>query len=449
VIDSKALLLEAGKLADSEEDPDRAADICNQVLFEEPDNPSALFILGTVFLRAGRHVQAMQLLKRCTELHPKDPRGWKQLSICYTEIGRYDEGLRLAERAVSVRRDADTLANLAYTKATAGDWQGCAQYTREALKLKPDEQAARDLKWNYAQYLLATKQWKEGWDAYRVTLRSKHRKEWQYGDSVEWMGEPDAVLMVTGEQGIGDEVMAASVVPDAAKACKRFIFDCDHRLQALFQRSFPDVLVTGQRRNQTTVLPVMPTHHKSLFGLAELFRNSDGDFSRLPFLVPNPDYLRMFRALLGDGVIGLAWSGGLLRTGVEPRTAGLNAFLPLLRRGGRYLSLQYKDDAAEVAEFERQHGIKVMRVPWVTQCRDMDVVAALIAACDEVVGVHTAALHLSSAMGVPTTTLAHKGSGWRYAPDELVWYPKTTKLHKKRSGESWRDCVSRLVEMRK
>jgi hypothetical protein len=52
---------------------------------------------------------------------------------------------------------------------------------------------------------------------------------------------------------------------------------------------------------------------------------------------------------------------------MEPRTAGLTAFLPLLRKGGKFVSLQYKDDAEEVKALEAQHGITVRRLPWVTQ----------------------------------------------------------------------------------
>jgi ADP-heptose:LPS heptosyltransferase len=157
----------------------------------------------------------------------------------------------------------------------------------------------------------------------------------------------------------------------------------------------------------------------------------------------------MFRQRFkGRKVIGLAWSGGLPRTGKEPRAAGLNAFLPLLKRGGEFLSLQYTDDVAEIHQLEQEHGIKIHRLPWVTRGQDMDLLAALLAACDEVVGVHTTALHLASALGVKTTTLVHRGSGWRYAPEELLWYPESTKIWRKKTGESWRDCVERLAQSR-
>jgi ADP-heptose:LPS heptosyltransferase len=227
-----------------------------------------------------------------------------------------------------------------------------------------------------------------------------------------------------------------------------FILDCDARLESLFKRSFPNILVTPTRRERNVTLPVMPTHHKSMFGLGEMFRQKDEDFPRKPYLVPNPEDVQMFRdRFKGKKVIGLAWSGGLPRTGQEPRAAGLNAFLPLLKRGGTYLSLQYTDDTAEIEALKEQ-GIEVLQLPWVTRGQDMDLLASLLAACSEVIGVHTTSLHLASALGVPVTCLVHRGSGWRYSQDELIWYPKTTKVWRKKSGESWRDCIERLANDR-
>lgn len=446
-MNSQELVKQAGELADSEQ-PDEAMDLVNKVLRDEPDNVGALYVAGCVLLKAARQVQAVQTCKRICELKPRDPRGWGLLALCYGELHKYEESITVAEKALACRKDAKTLADAAYAHVNAGNWDIADRYSLEAIQLAKDDpekvDSLRDALIHQASIRLAKRDWQSGFEGFRRTLRTKWRKEWTYGDSKEWMGEKDAVVMVTGEQGLGDEIMAASVIPDAARACTRFILDCDHRLAPLFARSFTNVLVTPTRRSQEVKLPVLPTHHKSLFGLSELFRKHDQDFPRKPYLVPNPDYVRMFESLLYAKATGIAWSGGLPRTGMEARNAGLNAFLPLIRKGGTFVSLQYKDDAEEVAAFEREFGIKIIRLPWVTQSPDTDLLAGLIAALDNVVGVHTSALHLASAMGVPTTILTHKGSGWRYAPDELLWYPRTTKMHRKASGESWRDCIARL-----
>lgn len=444
----------AGELADADK-LDEAMELCNRVLLDEPDNPGVLYVIGTVLLKAARQVQAIQIAKRITHLCPNDFRGWSLLALCWGELCRYDESIKNAEKALKCKRMDKTLADLAYAHTNAGNWDLADKFCTEAMveaTTNPSPlstEAMTNCRVSNGYIQLAKGKWKEGFEGFRATLRSKWRKEWAYGDSLEWFGEPDAVVMVTGEQGLGDELMAASVIPDAQRHCKQFIFDCDARLATLFRRSFPGVLVTPTRREQNITLPVMPTHHKSLFGLGELFRQRDEDFPRKAYLVPDPEDVAMFRERFkGRKVIGLAWSGGLPRTGMEPRAAGLLSFLPLMKKGGEYLSLQYKCDLAEIAELEHRHGIKIHRLPWVTQGQDMDLLAALIASLDEVIGVHTTALHLSSALGVKTTTLVHKGSGWRYSGDDLIWYPPTTRLWRKGSGESWRECVERLARDR-
>lgn len=445
------LIKQAGDLVDANE-LDQALDLINKVLWTEPDNHLAVFVLGTALMKSGRNVQALQSLRRVVELQPKFVDGWSQLCICCGEMHRYDDAIRYARKALDLRRNHATLSDMAYACLSAGDYDEADRWSKEALRLNPDYD---DAKRHQGMIHLARQEWAPGWAGYKLTERSKYRKEYQYNDSQEWQAEPDAVVMVTTEQGLGDEIMAVGVVPDAAKACKKLVLDCDHRLYELYKRSFPNVLVTPTRRQQTVKLPIAPTHHKSLFGLCEFFRLKNEDFPRKPYLVANPQYRAMFRSLFDamgrdKRVIGLCWSGGLPRTGKEERTASLKAFWPLIRReDAHYVSLQYKDDEQEVKDFERETDVKVIRLPWAAQMPDMDLLAALVAELDEVVGVHTTVQHLAGALGVKSTVLTHRGSGWRYYPQELLWYPPSTQMWRKNRGETWRECVARLAESRK
>jgi hypothetical protein len=454
--DSKSLVKQAGELADNGQ-PDAAMEICNRVLLDEPDNVSAIYVAACVMLDAARHTQAIQMAKRCAELKPRDPRGWGLLSLCYGELSRYDESIQYAEKALALRRDCKTLADIAYAHTNAGNWEQADRLSLDAIKLATGDESAlgkdamRQALVSQAYIRLAYKDWQAGFEGFRRTMRTKWRKEREYTGpdgqvTKEWTGEADATLIVTGEQGLGDEIMAASMVPDACDAVKTFVLDCDARLAPLFKRSFPKAIIAPNRRDDAVRIPVMPTHHKTLFGLGEVLRKADWDFPREAYLKPREDYIAMFKALLDAPTIGIAYSGGLPRTGMEQRKAGLNAMLPLIRSHPecKFVSLEYKDDAEEVAAFHKNWGHKILRFPWVTQSPDMDLLAGLLAACDSVVGVHTSALHVAAACGVPTTFICHRGSGWRYAPDELLWYPPSTKLHRKRPGESWREAVGRL-----
>lgn len=459
------VVAKAGRLADGDpengvgQNPDAAMAIYMDVMLESPDHPGCLYGAGVVMREACRYPFALQLAKRICEVKPRDPRGWKLMSQIYGEMHRYDESIRYAEKALECQRNDYTLADYAYAHCNVGNYAKALAACDEALKQPAtalNREAMRNVMVTRGHCELGLGKWKEGFASFRATMRTKHRKERVYdtatGPTVEWNGEPDAVVVVTGEQGLGDEIMAAGMIPSVK--CRKFVFDCDERLAPIFARSFPDVIVTPTRRQDSLRTPVMPTHHKTLFGLGEIVRQSDADFPRVAYLKPDHNLRVMFQALRRQWsdkpLIGLAWSGGLPRTGMEQRRAGLNAFLPLIRRGdAEFVSLEYKDDAAEVAAFEAQYGFKVRRLPWATQGKDMDLLAALLAECTEVIGVATTALHLSSAMGVPTTIVTNRGLGWQFTPPELLWYPPTTRMWRKQSGESWRDSIARLVESRK
>ncbi len=50
-------------------------------------------------------------------------------------------------------------------------------------------------------------------------------------------------ILIYGEQGLGDQIMFASCLPDLLAEVAGCVLDCDPRLVGLFRRSFPDVTV--------------------------------------------------------------------------------------------------------------------------------------------------------------------------------------------------------------
>src|SRR6478609_4175540 len=73
--------------------------------------------------------------KRVCELKPKDPRGFGLLALCYGELHRYDESVRMAEHALSLKRTAKTLADAAYAHVNCGNWELGNKYSLDAIEL--------------------------------------------------------------------------------------------------------------------------------------------------------------------------------------------------------------------------------------------------------------------------------------------------------------------------
>ena len=85
------------------------------------------------------------------------------------------------------------------------------------------------------QQLVPNRHYDEGWRDYdyRMLLRSRPARLIPFR---EWEGGPldGRTLFVSAEQGLGDELMFASCVPELLARGARLHLECEHRLAALF-----------------------------------------------------------------------------------------------------------------------------------------------------------------------------------------------------------------------
>ena len=293
---------------------------------------------------------------------------------------------------------------------------------------------------------LAQGNWADGWKNYEYCLGGRFRKEVKVGDEPRWDGSPVDKLFIYGEQGLGDELMYASILPDAQKHAKQITLECDKRIKGLLQRSFPKIEVFGTRREQQFWA------HDRVFdagcgaaSLASLFRHDKADCPRKPYLVADPERRLQWRALFdswGKPVIGLTWSGGRAATHRKAREVGVEAFRPLIesRPDAVFVSLQYTDATEEI----KASGLPIRHIHRGSQSPDYDDTAAFVAELDSIVGIHTTVHHLAGGLGVPSTILVPSRPMWNYATgDRLPWYAEQV-FHRQKQHETWADCVKRL-----
>jgi tetratricopeptide (TPR) repeat protein len=84
-----------GRMQDAEK-------ILRKTLAEDPDNPRALRMLGTIALEANRFKAARRMLERAVELDPAFVMGWNDLANFHMKQDRYDEALDMVRRALEL-----------------------------------------------------------------------------------------------------------------------------------------------------------------------------------------------------------------------------------------------------------------------------------------------------------------------------------------------------------
>jgi hypothetical protein len=312
-----------------------------------------------------------------------------------------------------------------------------------------------------------------------------------------WTGErlPSGRLLLWGEQGVGDEIMFAGLLPDVILTGSRITLDCDPRLQPLFARSFPEIevissprrapdptpgpeLVYGQNsrlrtpseRNEVESknLPLAepsaervgeresrPAYvsaeeagvvaHLPTGSLPGLFRTTESAFaaSTSPYLKPHPDERDRFRSRYFDGrhLVGLAWQTRNRKTG-RKRSIELSALASLFELPGiRWVSLQYGgfDDLEQQAA---RAGAPVLVDRAVDQFADIDLFAAQVSAMDCVLTVDNSTAHLAGALGIPVWLMLPFAADWRWQqkrPNSL-WYPSMRLFRQPRPGD-WQSPI--------
>lgn len=202
----------------------------------------------------------------------------------------------------------------------------------------------------------------------------------------QWDGRPYgpgvAKLLILGEEGIGDEVMHASVIPEAIVRLGRagVVYECSPRIHGIVRRSFG---IEVHARRPLNEVRSRISHWIAQGDLSAMFRKDLAHFPGKPYLKADParvDEMREFVASLPRPLYGISWQG---KHGfVEPQT--------LMQLAGTYINLQY-DALAPSGVVEPPIDLKM----------DLEGVFALITLLDKVLTVPTSVVHFAGSMGVP------------------------------------------------
>lgn len=391
---------------------DKAMDLLKKEMQRSADDPRCISLAGHIYEKANNTPIAYNLFKMATTLQPTEASHWLNYGRCAQDLWMSQEAERAYTRALSqTTRDSTRIyiyANLGTMFIDNGDYDGAEKWVERSLKIDPQGKCALA---NKGFIQLAKGNWAEGWANYANNIGTDARKIVQYAKESLWDGSECDTLVLYGEQGLGDEICFASMIEDTAKRCRKLVIDCDHRLEALYKRSFPMATIYGTRHAKKAVWAEddKAVDYSLPIGQAAQFLRSDPKrCPQEPYLFADPDRVAMWKALWktkGKPVIGIAWSGGIYRTASDTRLAPLSEWADLLDIDAHFVSLQYK---------EGETHPKVHEYPYATRTRDYDDTAALVASLDLVVAVPTTVVHLAGALGTRVIAMHGPHDCWKY-----------------------------------
>ena len=444
--------------------PKPAESFFRQVLAQEPERLEALVNLANLLRAESQFDAAEALLKPALSRFPDTPELWLTLGSVYREMGDVVRAEEHYRRALALRPDyPPALGNLADVLADDGKLDKALALYARVLAQQPENAQAR---LNRAVLHLLNGNLKDGWRDYEARLALTHRAPRPDRALSRWSGASlrNTRLLVRAEQGIGDQLMFASLIPElAARAAREggsVVLECETRLGALFARSFPTVEVKASRIETRDGIPTArydwldnddgKTVAIGLGSLSEILRN---DIARFPathrYLVPHASetehWGKAFRQAGHGPWTGFCWRSGLSGGARDVQYAPLAAWAEFLRTlPGTLVCAQYDARKEELSLLETMSGRKIFVPAGLDQKNELDRTCAMLAALDAVVSAPTAVSWLAAGAGVPTAKVLYDTSWTSFGQPHEPFAPSCVLMMPEKRGD-WANAFAKTV----
>lgn len=430
-----------------------ARDILFHALELDPNFKEARINLSGVLQELDLKKEQLENALETVRIDPKSALAFSNLGTALNDNGFLSESRHAFETALMLDPKLNTAKfNMAKVASRMGDYQGAIKGLEELVALEEKTGGAEiDLfRYNLAEDYLKIGRLTEGWDAYDLGFSEKiplliARHPLRQFSVPRWEGQPLADherLMVWREQGIGDEVMFGTLLPNLHRIGGYVILECEDRLASLFARTFPKFEVRRQffdpsQRNAQTRTDY--DYQIPIGSLAKYFLNSPDDFSKTnQYLLLDEKKVNDFKERLSSfakkKLVGICWRSGLLSISRNQDYTVVDDWADILSDPEvMFVNLQYGECEEELVNIEKKLNISIVRWNDVDLKNDIESVCAIIKNLDLVISVGTAVAQFSGAVGTPTILLARFDWPLLGQRDAYPWFPSISPLVVERS----------------
>lgn len=415
-----------------------------------PESSAALYHLGLGNQAARKYASAAVAFKRALDLAPENATARDlaafELNVGYNLhlAGRTREGLPFVEKAAEHWPDWSLAwLDLSQMYATVGRLDDALRCARKAVDLDPTESRAQ---MSLAFALFANQMWGAGFAAYEARFRFK-LPELLTIPYPRWTGQPVDTLFIQGEQGLGDTLMMMRYLPVACARAKRTIICVQKELKTLVESHVPQgVEVHGM----PTVFPADADAWCAMMSLPLILQTTVGalaeDLSsrfKAPYISAPVNWDRDKKP--SGFHVGIVWSGDPAHDLDHWRSIPFDVLMPLFEVPGvRWHSLQMGERAKDLNE--GWHGLIKDHSGDITNMADT---ARIIAGLHLVITVDTAVAHLAGAMNKAVWLLVNgQGTDWRWGGtgESSPWYRSMTLFRKPLDDYTWHETVRGVAD---
>lgn len=434
----------AGVIAVLSGDKDNALIYFNKAIELNPKNANAFSNKSNLLSDAGQFDEAIELLERAAKLDFKNYEIPNNLGNIFQKLDRYDKAIESYEKAIELNPHyADAYNNLgnAYKKLKKSDL--AIKCFESAININPNHY---DSIMTLGCSLLESFNFQDGWKKYesRLFMQTKFISSKPYWNGIE----KSSKLLIVGEQGIGDQILHASMLSHFDRTKHKIIVAIDNRLIPIFSRSFPNYSFIDLNKE---IDEGIYDEYVMMGSLGKVFRGALEDFrGATHFLVAEKsldvnDKFDAHKNLL----CGISWKSINLKYG-NKKSFSLDSLAPIFQiKKINFVSLQYGDFSSEIRNIANQFEIDFDERLDIDKFNDINSLVNLIDRCSFVITGSNSVAHLSGALGKKTFLLLPYSNGmfwyWHSVNGQSIWYPSIKIFQQQVDG----DWTGPILELKK
>lgn len=424
---------------------DEAISVFDMAIKLAPDYPDIYQDKGLVYLKQKRYRDALCCFNKAIELDSKYVDAFKNQGVCLYELGHFEAAITSYDAAIEILADSQTFTNKGNALRALKLFNAAEVCYKAAINLNPDY---ADAYMNLAFLYLAQLKFYEGWKYYCWRLKTEDFSLVKIQTSRElWDGVANInSLFVMAEQGIGDQILFASIFDELQRVVPKITVSTDKKLLSIFRRSFPKINFVDK-----DYLPpeIDYDKHIALGSLAKFFRPDVASFKhgRFPYLIDDKSNVISSMPIFKNENIkcGISWKS-LNQTIGYDKTIPLQGFREILNLNGiDFINLQYGGLTPKEQSIVNDELLTVFDDYDLYD--DLDSLVSFIEACDIVVTISNSTAHLAGALGKDTLLLVPYSKGsiwyWEECMGRNLWYPNVKVFRQKSQGD-WTQALSEL-----
>jgi Tfp pilus assembly protein PilF len=421
----------------------------------DPMDPLPYAMIGTSLSKNLQHEEAAKYYRLALVLDPEQVDALVGVGLAAFHRLDYAEGEKYFLRALEkVPDNPSLLTNMGSCYFVQGIYDKARHYLDRAIAIESDNAVARS---NLALLKLGFGEFESGWDDYEYRWNSANLLAKKFQNLKTWEGPsgPDGAVLIWAEQGLGDEIMFASIFNELRGLRQKFIVECDPRLYYMFCASFPELTFVPKSTIQDTG---SIEYQLPLANLGRLFRRSRDAFPRYPH-----GYLKLSQDTLPEETlaalnqlprpwIGVSWESYALAQNFRGRKSITAAEFSSLTNtpGASFINLQFPNPH----KHEQSRGVvqdipdNVVTLPGLNLKNDVEHVLNLMTRLDRVITIGNSIAHFCGAFGIRAHVLLPSVPDWRWghSDEDFLWY-QSLEFIRNTTAENWLDPLAQATHI--